>query len=754
MPNINDSIIDFNDFNAEPQLLRDIQDGKAIAFYSFAHLLLNADGTPYTMSKGVQLSGNYDTLNALKAAFPKGNSNLYIVNEDSKIYYWNGADWVVGGGINVNYASTLELDSPSESTSGTLTSTQLDTLKSNTFTQIKLGNFIYRKQAVVGQTKMIYKTFTDDHISILSVNVESGAWTKETYPVNVPWTVDDIPNNSISDNKLINNFVRSDVKGLNVMSFHMDAGSHSSTKDRIKINLKQGKLYRGYVYAPTVNSGAQLFGVLSNGNDELIKGVTIGKYFSLIPEKDFVELGLYINSSVPTDVNLYIEYIPNFNTSDFRLIENGAVGAIEFSIKSGVFHFSNDDPLLCNLEEGNTYKVIIKASKPVNIGHTTWSYPADENINGKPFVNGYVEYDFVAPANIQGLGFSIAAPTEDIKIQAFVYDKRFYKEAEKPSKNYDFVNSSPIFDINQETINAFNDALVQSKQFNTFLFFTDPHWYNPTIKGGTATREKAFNTLEYVYNRTCLHSIICGGDWLTHSDISKAIGDTSSIAGITKAKFGNNYYPIYGNHDNNYQGNDGQGGSQGSGTINEGTLINTTFARFGSKYYSFEQPNSTEVYVFDTGTDWVPTMDEYRWEQFDWYANRLLNNTKEHIIIALHILTNQELNQIESEGLSTQMLAEYVLQVSQAFNNKTTYTANGKHYDFSNAKGIVSFMICGHSHFDYNLTHKDIPIIMTRDAQTNGSETPAFDMCIVDYQNKQLKTFRIGTGSNRVITIL
>ena len=202
MPNINDSIIDFNDFNAEPQLLRDIQDGKAIAFYSFAHLLLNADGTPYTMSKGVQLSGNYDTLNALKTAFPKGNSNLYIVNEDSKIYYWNGADWVVGGGINVTYASTLELDSPSESTSGTLTSTQLNTLKSNTFTQIKLGNFIYRKQAVVGQTKMIYKTFTDDHISIMSVNMESGAWTIETYPVNVPWTVDDIPNEGIKIEKL------------------------------------------------------------------------------------------------------------------------------------------------------------------------------------------------------------------------------------------------------------------------------------------------------------------------------------------------------------------------------------------------------------------------------------------------------------------------------------------------------------------------------------------------------------------------
>lgn len=202
MPNINDSIIDFNDFNAEPQLLRDIQDGKAIAFYSFAHLLLNADGTPYTMSKGVQLSGNYATLNALKAAFPKGNSNLYIVNEDSKIYYWNGADWVVGGEINVTYASTLELDSPSESTSGTLTSTQLNTLKSNTFTQIKLGNFIYRKEAVI-DTNAIYRCITNDSLYIITVNMGTGSWVKTTQELpEQKWTVDDIPDGAITPNKL------------------------------------------------------------------------------------------------------------------------------------------------------------------------------------------------------------------------------------------------------------------------------------------------------------------------------------------------------------------------------------------------------------------------------------------------------------------------------------------------------------------------------------------------------------------------
>ncbi|WP_308618401.1 SGNH/GDSL hydrolase family protein [uncultured Enterococcus sp.] len=42
-------------------------------------------------------SGTYDTLAALKAAYPKGNANTYVVTSDGKWYYWSGADWVAGG---------------------------------------------------------------------------------------------------------------------------------------------------------------------------------------------------------------------------------------------------------------------------------------------------------------------------------------------------------------------------------------------------------------------------------------------------------------------------------------------------------------------------------------------------------------------------------------------------------------------------------------------------------------------------------
>ncbi len=42
-------------------------------------------------------SGVYATLEALKAAFPNGNSNIYVVSSDGNWYYWSGSAWSSGG---------------------------------------------------------------------------------------------------------------------------------------------------------------------------------------------------------------------------------------------------------------------------------------------------------------------------------------------------------------------------------------------------------------------------------------------------------------------------------------------------------------------------------------------------------------------------------------------------------------------------------------------------------------------------------
>lgn len=41
--------------------------------------------------------GTYTTVTALSIAFPTGNSNIYVVTDDGKWYYWNGSTWTAGG---------------------------------------------------------------------------------------------------------------------------------------------------------------------------------------------------------------------------------------------------------------------------------------------------------------------------------------------------------------------------------------------------------------------------------------------------------------------------------------------------------------------------------------------------------------------------------------------------------------------------------------------------------------------------------
>ena len=209
MPNINDPIIDFNDFNAEPQLLRDIQDGKAIAFYSFAHLLLDTSGKPYTLPTGLYISGAYDTLQQLQSAFPTGNTNLYIVNADKYIYYWNGSAWTKGGTIDATYAFGVELQVPNTATNGTLTQEQFNQLSSNENAYILFNNERYLlmdkgHEADTWGYSHLGADITGAKIKVITINTSNRSWvlTDEEFVKDGAVTTDKIANGAITPNKL------------------------------------------------------------------------------------------------------------------------------------------------------------------------------------------------------------------------------------------------------------------------------------------------------------------------------------------------------------------------------------------------------------------------------------------------------------------------------------------------------------------------------------------------------------------------
>ncbi|HAE23961.1 MAG TPA: hypothetical protein DCG33_01345 [Prevotellaceae bacterium] len=283
---------------------------------------------------------------------------------------------------------------------------------------------------------------------------------------------------------------------------------------------------------------------------------------------------------------------------------------------------------------------------------------------------------------------------------------------------------------------------------DSFLFFTDPHIFPHTMDEGRM--EVTIGTIEQVFNNSPASFVLCGGDWLVNSDTqNEACYKLGRIDGIMRAKFGNEYLPCLGNHDTNYQGVENEGSAAWSGILPQIAINNLWFSKYGKAYYDYKA-NNARFYVFDSGTDLVSTMTSYRWEQVDWFANKLIENDDDHSVIALHIFTNQLTKANYESDPKIQSLAENLTLIAQAYNSKSTVTLNSVTYDFTDTTGKVAFLIAGHTHYDLTTDLNDIPVIIT----TTSGYTPTFDLMFVDYTNSTLVAVRVGDGNDRTMSIV
>ena len=291
---------------------------------------------------------------------------------------------------------------------------------------------------------------------------------------------------------------------------------------------------------------------------------------------------------------------------------------------------------------------------------------------------------------------------------------------------------------------------------SAFLFFTDPHFYNE--KNTMENMENAIKYLQKYYNSTPTSFILNGGDVLQNKDTkADACYHLGYLDGIMHKMF-DRYYFVFGNHDNNYQGYNYwtgylENGNSGINYLSEDDLLtpenlrNLCFRDEGKTYYHFTD-TMTRYYVFDAGIDWdANAMNDFRWEQVDWFANALLENKDEHSVIVAHQMYG-------SSSTAVSAIADNVTKVANAYNSKTSITLNGKTYDFSTAIGTVHYYLYGHTHRDHNTTVNNIPCISTINAYASGWAEPSFDLILADYDNKKLHCVRIGSGTSRQIPIL
>lgn len=297
--------------------------------------------------------------------------------------------------------------------------------------------------------------------------------------------------------------------------------------------------------------------------------------------------------------------------------------------------------------------------------------------------------------------------------------------------------------VDEDKLRLFARCFNGSGETESFVFFADPHLLQDnTLTAMQSNMQTYLGFMKNYYEATPTSFVLCAGDWIGNGDTKEQACFKLGLLDSFMRKNFHPYYPVLGNHDLNYQGVDDTG-VIGTGTLTNETIRNLMFRENGNTYYSFNGQNTT-FYVFESGSDWRPAMNDFRWEQIAWFANKLLEDNAAHSAIAIHIFS-------ENTYVAA-TFASNVLSVAQAYNNRTTLTLNDVDYDFTSATGRVEFLLAGHTHGDNVLMVNGIQVITT--THMRDGSIPTFDLCLADYTNRKLYLERVGTGSSRRIVYL
>lgn len=292
-----------------------------------------------------------------------------------------------------------------------------------------------------------------------------------------------------------------------------------------------------------------------------------------------------------------------------------------------------------------------------------------------------------------------------------------------------------------------------------FAFFTDYH--APLNKRYTGL------ILEAIKNNSDIGMYICGGDILTNH--------TKAVAIETLADFQKDFEKVglinlYGNHDSNTYASDA------SDKLNNYEFYPFMFKDnerkseiYMEKQGYFYIDNSTQKirYIF-INSRYSPTQFSIDLTQASWIIDKLstLPSNDWGVVVITHEMYGT-VNQDYS--LTLDSTGTRIKELCDGFNTKTSGTSVGVEpvynvdYDFTNAKGYMIGIVCGHAHNDFSEdSSAGYPIIAcVCDAYQGSNQNPAYprtagtyleqaiDLFFIDTTAKTIETIRIGSGSNR-----
>lgn len=364
---------------------------------------------------------------------------------------------------------------------------------------------------------------------------------------------------------------------------------------------------------------------------------------------------------------------------------------------------------------------------------------------------GWQTGEYAIPAGTT-FGVIIAKVTEDTsstadvptfvsKLNVVTQLRQIIEAGEYDPSDTDAINSK---------IETYMSLFYASNNADFYTFFTDPHLMGTDGTFNKTTFKTYMDTIKGVFGKISANHVICGGDWLNSGDTkAQASAKLGYVDGKMREYFGDNYYPVVGNHDFNYLGVDSGGTRLPSNEwVQSSAMHNFWFSRFEHCYYTFKR-NNARKYILNTMQDYDSVVS-YLQEQWDWFASELITNDDAHSVIVMHIFY------LAGQGSTIPKKTHAIGQIVQAYNAHTTCTLTSaddgydKTYDFNGTTGHIDYILVGHSHQDFTLTYGGVPVIATLNTQNGG--VPSFDLVFTDYDNNKVHLIRIGTGSDREIT--
>ena len=292
---------------------------------------------------------------------------------------------------------------------------------------------------------------------------------------------------------------------------------------------------------------------------------------------------------------------------------------------------------------------------------------------------------------------------------------------------------------------------IRPEALESFIFFTDPHCAEYPADPWKYRFHALMWRVRLAQRDLSVSTIFAGGDWIGNSDTNEeAIEKLSFITASCENMFGaENFHSMVGNHDINEQGAaDAENRVRNTTVLSVAEYTEAMFPGRETAYYAFDGAN-TRFYVLDSGSDkggmTANHQKKYRWSQVSWLANQLKADDPAHAAIAMHLIHASLATGAKAE------FARHILEVCQAYNNRTSIAKNGRTYDFTGCTGHVEFAFCGHNHADFTDVYCGIPIINTRKMQEDSDV--AFDVFDVDYENRMIHILRYGIGNDREVSL-